>query len=310
MGQNASSYQGLVRTLTTAEGVKRVSRARFEWNISNTCESPIRFERTAHPEQLTTRGVLDLPPDVQARLPANVERLDLHNTHWHGDPGQAHALLLDMEVRCRKCPACLRYRAKLWANKAMQEIALAPRTWFATFTGNPDEQFRWLSLARMNRLNKSSDFDAQTEHAEFCDIVAAAGPDITRYVKRIRKASGAPIRYLIVAESHQSGAPHWHALIHEVDPAKPIRKSVLKGQWPHGFTQFKLVENRGAAWYLCKYLSKDFSTRVRASVRYGLNSNAALAHSDRREREQITTPRPSGRVLGQSMQKTLEQVEP
>jgi len=291
MGDNAS-YKGLMALIANGDGVKRASVARFEWDISNECEAPVRFQLTAHPEQLTTRGVADLSPYIQARIPEAIESLDLHNAHWQYDPGHSHPLMLDMEVRCRKCAACLRRRARLWAHKAQLEIASASRTWFATFTGNPDEQFRWLSLARMNRLNKSSDFDAATPNKEFGDIVAAAGPDITRYVKRIRKESGALIRYLIVAERHKSGQPHWHALIHEVDPARPIRKAVLKGQWPHGFTQFKLVENSGAAWYLCKYLSKDLATRVRASLRYGTDPKTTLVDRSLSDREEITTPKP------------------
>ena len=290
MGDNAS-YTAML-ALASKPGVKRLSTARFEWDISNRCESPVRFGLTGRPEQITARIPDELPPDVQKRIPADMEWIELHNAHWYYDKGYSYPLMVDLEVPCRKCSACLRRRAMLWAHKAKAEIQSASRTWFATFTGNPDEQFRWLSLARLNRLNSSCEFDAPSEHAEFCDIVGAAGPDITRYVKRIRKESGALIRYLIVAERHKSGQPHWHALIHEVDPAKPIRKAVLKGQWPHGFTQFKLVENHGAAWYLCKYLSKDLATRVRASLRYGTDPKTTLVDRSRSDREEITTPKP------------------
>ena len=49
------------------------------------------------------------------------------------------------------------------------------------------------------------------------------GAEITKYFKRIRKNSDAPLRYILVQEQHKSGLPHFHALIHERDAARPIR---------------------------------------------------------------------------------------
>jgi len=152
----------------------------------------------------------------------------------------------------------------------------ANRTWFATFTGTPDEHFRWLLEAR-KLCSNDHPFEARNTLEQFALRCRAANPDLTRYLKRIRKQSAARIRYLLVAERHVSGLPHWHMLIHEPDPAKPIRKAVLKGQWPHGHSTFKLVENAGAGWYLCKYLSKDMATRVRGSLHYGMQIQMATS---------------------------------
>lgn len=96
--------------------------------------------------------------------------------------------------------------------------------------------------------------------------------EITKYLKRVRKKSGAPLRYILVAEAHKSGLPHYHMLIHECDPSRQVRHKDLTAAWSWGFTRFKLVETSNTAWYVCKYLSKAQLARVRASVRYGLTA--------------------------------------
>lgn len=93
--------------------------------------------------------------------------------------------------------------------------------------------------------------------------------DLTTWLKRVRKQSGARLRYLLVAEAHKSGLPHYHALIHERRFSVPVTERVLRHQWNLGFSKFQLVEGSEAAWYVAKYLAKDARARVRASVRYG-----------------------------------------
>lgn len=285
------TYSALKRLIAGHEGAKRLTMSRFELDVSGGCESPCRFELSAHPEQLWSHPVIGLDRDTQSRIHADTEVIDLPSRFWLGGD-TTPALFVDLIAPCRRCEACLRRRARLWARKAQTELQRAARTWFATFTATPDEQYRWTCLARKHRLETSSPFDAETERLEFSELVAAAGGDLTRYVKRIRKQSGAKMRYLIVAEAHKSGDPHFHALIHETDPNMPIRKAVLKGQWTHGFSQIKLVEDPSVAWYLCKYLSKDLKTRVRASLKYGLGINPLQGSSMNIERGKITTSNP------------------
>jgi hypothetical protein len=94
--------------------------------------------------------------------------------------------------------------------------------------------------------------------------------ELTKYLKRVRKESGAKFRFLLVAEAHKSGLPHYHLLLHEHDQFRPVRKSVLEAQWKaYGFSKWRLIEDERAARYVCKYLSKDAIARVRASIRYG-----------------------------------------
>jgi hypothetical protein len=146
------------------------------------------------------------------------------------------------------------------------------RTWFLTLTVAPQGHVDAANRARLRLAVQGVDFDRLSPDQQFVERQSEIGPEITRYLKRVRKESGSPLRYALVAEPHKSGLPHYHALIHEVDPYSPVRASTLKGQWKLGFSQCKLVaqgdENRTAS-YVAKYLTKTASSRVRVSEGYG-----------------------------------------
>src|SRR5574337_324618 len=95
------------------------------------------------------------------------------------------------------------------------------------------------------------------------------GREFTLYFKRLRKNTGVKLRYLLVAESHKSGLPHYHALIHEVSALGSVKKAELEGTWPWGYTQFRLVETTRIAGYVTKYIAKSIDARIRASINYG-----------------------------------------
>ena len=95
------------------------------------------------------------------------------------------------------------------------------------------------------------------------------GRQFTLGFKRLRKNTGASIRFVLVAERHKSGAPHFHALIHEAVGSPPVRYADLyRDLWSLGFSKYKLAE-KGHASYVTKYLTKSSEARVRASLRYG-----------------------------------------
>lgn len=251
---------GRLRELIAAgEAVDRESLIRFHWNAASGCESPVTLEHFAKPGPIQ-----DLVEG--RRWFMNTPGLYYRRNHdW--------PVWLIVKVPCRKCAACLRIRAATWRERAFAETKAAPRTWLCTFTLTHDEQYRALLLARKWMAERSRSFEEESEPNQFCARVRAINPEITRYVKRVRKQSGASLRYLWVAERHMGGGvhdglPHFHALFHEVDETRPLRKSVLKEQWRLGFSTFKLAEPH-AAYYLCKYLSKDLATRVRGSLKYG-----------------------------------------
>lgn len=166
----------------------------------------------------------------------------------------------DVWLPCRKCPNCLRARAALWRQRANNEIVLSTRTWFGTFTINPYNRF--LIDTRGRRSDAASDDNYLDRHRQVCRY-------LTLYFKRLRKSSRSKIRYMLVAEHHADGWPHYHVLIHERGVA--VTKRELQGQWPYGFTHFKLIDraDKRVSGYICKYISKQALARIRASLKYG-----------------------------------------
>jgi hypothetical protein len=160
-------------------------------------------------------------------------------------------------------------RGRHWRLRAQQECVQAVRTWFATLTLSPEAQFKFLSVARLRLAKQGLDFDNLPSDEQFAYRVWSISPEITRFLKRVRKQSGAKFRYILVAEEHKSGLPHFHMLLHEVSDEQPIRHHVLKSQWLLGFSVFKLIKNPSAASYVTKYLTKSNASRVRASINYG-----------------------------------------
>jgi len=179
-----------------------------------------------------------------------------------------------LHTRCRCCMWCKNQRRAFWSLRAQNEYNASSRTWFATLTLSPHEQWVAEETARRENWN----FDGLREEQKFARIVSVIGRELTRFIKRVRKNSKARIRYLLVAEKHKSGLPHFHMLIHEISPEAPVRKAVLKEAWRSGFSKFALCDDAKGARYLCKYLSKEASTRVRASFRYGISRESGATH--------------------------------
>lgn len=218
---------------------RRVRRL-IRWDVSGGCETPVVVEQ--HARYSATHGKRVSP------------------------------MCVILETQCRDCGWCRNQRRKRWAARAHQETTVAPRTWFLTLTAEPETQFRWLNETRAALARKGTDFDELTGTAKFSARVQyGGGREITRFIKRVRKNAAAPFRYLLVAEQHASGAPHFHMLVHETSAVAPISKRTLQSAWIVGFSKVVLCHDLKGAMYLCKYLAKDASTRVRASFRYGGN---------------------------------------
>lgn len=220
-----------------SNGAIMTSEMTCEWNIAASCSSPYRAEWHAPPPKGMYLG-----------------------------PGSPGSLTLVLHTRCRKCDRCRRARAALWRMRAEQEMRISCRTWFATFTLAPSDMFYYLSKARCAAGYR--DYDALSQSEKFTRLCWAISPAFTKMFKRLRKNTGAKFKYLLVAEAHKSGLPHYHALFHEKNPHKPLRYRALRAEWPHGFDAFKLAEKWRPA-YVCKYLTKVLPVRVRASQHYG-----------------------------------------
>lgn len=157
----------------------------------------------------------------------------------------------------------------------MNEIARVPRTWFCTLTLDPQWQHR-VFMEELAHKTQRGYLDADFDDAEKEFLLRCQGglKLVTKFWKNVRKpqAGEEPIqlRYLLVAERHISGLPHYHALVHEVAGNVTYRR--LSSRWTrYGFFHGKLVDNKlKAARYLTKYVAKSNLCRVRASERYGL----------------------------------------
>lgn len=219
---------------------RRTGPTKWEWSISGNCSTPFWRELTFRPDEKQRQA------------------------------GHIHGLTVHLEARCRKCDDCLRRRAWLWRERAVREVAAATRTWFVTFTVRPDDRYRVLNQCRVELDEQGIDFDRLPSKDQFAEKARVIGAEITNFFKRLRKQTKAPLRYLLVAEAHADGEPHFHALIHETDPLNPVKYRELRQQWGLGFLHAKQVSaDEKSAYYVCKYLAKSVLARVRASIRYG-----------------------------------------
>lgn len=186
-------------------------------------------------------------------------------------------------------------RSAHWAHRAVTQYERSARTWLGTITLSGFEHAR-LDAAVAAKAQETGAF-VQTEwrardyFRERCEVF---GRWVSLWLKRVRvnearrrdDRSMPKISYLLVAEMHQNGRPHWHILLHEDKPFELIRpdeyyvtqkgvvrvdeKAMIRQAWQLGFTQFELCRDSRSAGYLCKYLSKDMLWRVRASIGYGV----------------------------------------
>ncbi len=183
-----------------------------------------------------------------------------------------------INVRCRSCIQCSRHRARLWAARARDEIAAASRTWFGTLTLSPENALKSLFAAELKLSQTGWQLPEVSETELFNAVVDQVSPELTRWLKRVRKNSGAALRYVLVSEAHKSGLPHWHLLLHEVTGT--VRKRQLEDAWRNGFSHFRLVDkvDSRVPYYITKYLTKSATTpRLRASKDYGRTAVRTIA---------------------------------
>lgn len=213
---------------------------------------------------------LDVSRDCSNPRYVEVSYTDQHRSKyrtWRGN--------VEYTVPCRQCINCLKRRRRHWQARVYTELRQADRSWFGTLTIDPEHQFRAALRAEREGSRRGVLWSQMSDADRFNATVRALAPDLTMWLKRVRKNSGAQMRYCLVAEAHKSGLPHFHVVIHH--RVVPVRHKTLKDAWRLGFSDFKLVEdNRSVARYVSKYLAKALGSRVRASARYGNND---LSHS-------------------------------
>lgn len=234
-------------------GATLVSPTRVEWDLGAYCEDP-------KSRDVIGRGYLKGVYQAQAVPQVN--------------PGTLIVSLAGLP--CRQCVRCLQVRAAHWRDRAMIEMSRVSRTWLCTFTLKPELQHRLFMeelVAKTSRGWLDSDFEGDEEFR----LRANGGLKLlTKFWKSVRKpyAGEDPVglRYVAVAEAHQSGLPHFHALVHDEGSNLTYRR--LQSRWVrNGFFSAKLADGTiKSARYVTKYIAKDNLCRVRASIGYGLPS--------------------------------------
>lgn len=233
-------------------GAKRTSLNRLEWACHGNCENPWFTECYSRPRTHEASG--------------DPWRPDKHFVF----KGGAMPMCVVISTRCRKCEKCRTARSNEWRYRVREELRRAGRSWFGTLTLSPQAHYRILSLARAHAAATAVPWNTLTDEERFRRVALTSLKEVTLYTKRVRKQAKVPLRFITVTERHKSGLPHFHMLVHEVE-LKPVTHRILSGQWHLGFEKWRLVphEDLNSARYICKYISKDAQTRIRASQHYG-----------------------------------------
>lgn len=146
-------------------------------------------------------------------------------------------LTLAGESRCRQCFSCSRRRSKMWAARAIAEYQKWPLTIFGTFTMSPQEHYEVDVRARILLAERHIDFDRATDAERFMGRARIFGQEVSNWIKRIRSGRDGhtfiPIRYLLVAEAHESEntsadmwqRPHYHMLLHSLELGTLVKGS-------------------------------------------------------------------------------------
>src|SRR6185312_15679776 len=147
---------------------------------------------------------------------------------------------------------------------------------FGTLTFRPEVRYLLLTAARSRLDREGICLEALPPKEQFAELHHETGHLVTNFLKDLRngrlksKVKPARFRYLLTVEPHSDWFPHYHVLLHEVDPLKPLRNAGLETLWKdHGFCKFRVARSTNACLYAAKYLSKVSFARVRASVNYG-----------------------------------------
>ena len=253
----------------------------LQWDLHADCERPVYVSLWSRPERYDkpwVRASYTWEAGGYHKVPtaSMLTCADTPDVMW-----------LEIRARCRKCDACARWRGRQWTARAITETTRSQRTWFGTLTLNP---------SAVREFSRRAAERAPEPAASYTEAMARlhreVGEELTKYIKRVRKVSGAQLRYVLVQEAHKTGLPHYHMLIHEVVGSRPVLHRHVSQQWHHGFVKWNLIaagEDAKAAVYACKYLNKAVGARVRASQRYG-KAITALGHSLLEEEACIDVP--------------------
>lgn len=144
-----------------------------------------------------------------------------------------------MQLPCGQCVGCRLERSRQWAVRCMHEAQMHERNCFITLTYREANEFESLDYS-----------------------------DFQRFMKRLRKATNAKIRFFMCGEyGEKFSRPHFHACLFGYDFSdKVVHKTVAGGSvlyrspllerlWPDGFSSIGEVNFQTAA-YTARYVLK------------------------------------------------------
>lgn len=151
-----------------------------------------------------------------------------------------HDVVRTLSLPCGRCIGCRLERSRQWAMRCLHESSLSERNSFVTLTYDDDHLPAGGSLVY---------------------------PDFQRFMKRLRKAAGVPVRFFMCGEyGDELGRPHYHALLFGLDfpdqyywktvnGAKYYRSPSLEGLWRFGDSLVGALTFESAA-YCARYCVK------------------------------------------------------
>lgn len=259
-------------------GGRQVTPFEVEWDVAGRCLLPVRFDLFARKSQAARKtdwgtrmkSFDNIEDTLHSDILSDKKVSATFGEDKHG-PYVVH-----MTVKCRKCDICLAERRKLWARRALSEVAMSGRTWFGTLTLSPEWHVRFGAQAAVRTKRRTGEeLEALPLGEQLASRNVIIGAEIAKMFKRLRK-SGYQFRYFLVMEAHESGLPHYHLLIHEL--SREIPKRVLDAAWSFGFTKYRLMTSAKEIYYVTKYLGKSNWARVRASIGYGVRSSLEVGN--------------------------------
>lgn len=160
-----------------------------------------------------------------------------------------------MEVACSGCLGCRIDRSRLWAARIVHESSLYDDkhgSCFITLTYRDEYECDDSQLRKGYHLPS----DGSLHHSH-----------LTKFLKRLRKKYDQKIRYYAVGEyGEQTGRPHYHAILFNVDFSDKVEirekegvwlysSEELDSLWPYGFTTVGEANWETAA-YCARYVMK------------------------------------------------------
>lgn len=157
-----------------------------------------------------------------------------------------HDIIGDVEIACGRCIGCRLRRSRDWALRMTHEAQLHERNSFLTLTYEdgqlPHERESWVPYGSLHYR------------------------DFQRFMKRLRKATGLPLRFFMCGEyGPEGGRPHFHANVFGWLPndRKAFKKSgagemtytseMLSKLWRYGVCTVQPFTSRTAA-YAARYV--------------------------------------------------------